>query len=97
MTLGLTTKPMWDQIARLHADWVNSRALDESVALSIFLEHLRDALQVGLCEVQVSGDRPATQTGDQIVVGEWNLAGDLDALRAALNAARVEVRGVVHG
>lgn len=95
--LGMTTQPMWEQIRGLHADWMNSRPLDQSVPLSVFLDYLSQALDVGLVEIQVSCDRPATQAGDQIVVGEWNLTGDLDSLRAALKAPEVVVGGVVHG
>lgn len=95
--LSTSAKPMWEQIALLHADWVNTRALDESVALPIFLEHLADALRIGLVEVQVRSNSTAVQAGDQIVVGEWDLSGDLDLLRSALKAPAVNVRGVVHG
>ena len=91
-----TTEPMWHQVSALHADWTNSRPLGQSIALVAFLKHLSDAIQIGLVKVEVCGDRPAIQTGDQCVVGEWRLAGNLDALRAALQASGVDVRGFVH-
>lgn len=94
--LAHTTTPIWTQVAVLHADWVNSRGLQDSIALTAFLKHLSDALQIGLVKVEVCGDCPAIQAGDQCVVGEWRLAGHPDALRAALQAPQVDVRGFLH-
>ena len=78
----------------MFAEWVNSRPLDESIAPSIFFKHLANAFDVGLVEVQVSCYRPAVAASHQVIAAEWNLAGNLDALRAALKASHVDVHEV---
>ena len=94
--LAHDTTPLWSEAAKLHALWAKSRTTGQSMALSVFLQHICDALHVGLIEVQVRSDYPASQAIDQIVVGEWHLSGDLDSLRTALQAPKVDVTVVVH-
>lgn len=94
MNASYSTAPVWRDLADLHAEWVNSRPLDQSIAFSIFLKHLSDAFQVGLCEVKVSSESSALTAGDECVVGEWHLTGDLNVLRSALQATMVDVHTV---
>jgi hypothetical protein len=85
--IGADTTKLWSQIGGIHTSLINSGV---SVGFSVYVEQLAHCLKVGLIKISFCPKVPADGTGDDVIVSELRLSGDLDAFRAAVKAAVVD-------
>ena len=85
--ISYDTAGLWQQIGAIHTSLVNSGV---SVGFAVYIQKLSDALTVGSVEITQCPEVPALGAGDDVCVGKFRLSGDLDALRAACKAHRVD-------